>query len=106
MLARMTTSEAARRLSALGASKGGVARAKKLSAAERQRIARAAALARWAGPRVARKVRAEAEGCLRCAGRRDAVEAVFAAHVAEVRDPGLLSRAQIGKLKAMVLAAL
>jgi hypothetical protein len=31
----------------LGASKGGVARAKKLSAEERSRIARAAANARW-----------------------------------------------------------
>jgi len=34
-------------LSKLGASKGGIARAKKLSAEERSRIARRAASARW-----------------------------------------------------------
>jgi len=40
-------SEAARRLSALGASKGGAARAKKLTPKERATIARNAANARW-----------------------------------------------------------
>lgn len=45
----MDASDAGRRLSALGASKGGVARAKKLSAGERSKIARKAALARWGG---------------------------------------------------------
>lgn len=40
-------SDAARALSALGASKGGLARAKKLTAEERRAISRAAALTRW-----------------------------------------------------------
>ena len=41
------TSEAAKKLSDLGASKGGEARAKKLSAERRSEIARAAVEARW-----------------------------------------------------------
>ncbi len=43
------SSKAAKALSALGAAKGGEARAKKLSAAERSEIAQRGALARWGG---------------------------------------------------------
>lgn len=123
-------------MSALGASKGGVARAAKLSGERRAEIARGAAVARWGrvkdadvGARGGGGDRARRGGerggaadhgvgvsdgaagaadlpVVRPEARVAAVEAVFAAFVTDPAVRQAIGRIPWGKFKAAVLAAL
>ena len=110
----MDASEAGKRLSALGAAKGGVARAKKLSPAERQRIARAGASARWGSrpsgdevrTRRADEVPGGGAGCGECARRAEVVRRRFDEFVRDAGVRQAIGRIPWGGFRARVMRAL